>query len=118
MPTLEVQKVCVHYGQLQAVRSVSFQVGKGELVALIGSNGAGKSSTLKAVAGLVSATGGTVRLDGEEIHKLSPEQRVLRGVSLSPEGRRLFGRMSVLENLLIGAHTVKSAAKRSETLHL
>ena len=118
MPTLEVRQLSAHYGQLQAVRAVGFQVAKGELVALIGSNGAGKSSTLKAVAGLVRTTEGSILLDGEEIQRLSPEQRVLRGISLSPEGRRLFGRMTVLDNLLIGAHTVKSTAKKQETLHL
>lgn len=116
MPMLEVDKISVHYGRLEAVRSVGFRVGKGELVALIGSNGAGKSSTLKAIAGLVPTSAGTIRLDGQEVQRMPPEQRVQRGIALSPEGRRLFGRMTVLENLLIGAHTVKSEAERSETL--
>ncbi|HSV81752.1 MAG TPA: ABC transporter ATP-binding protein [Ramlibacter sp.] len=116
MRMLEVEELNVHYRQLQAVRDVSFEVHKGELVALIGSNGAGKSSTLKAIAGLVPTTSGTVRIGGEAVQRLSPEQRVQRGLSLSPEGRRLFGRMTVLENLLIGAHTVKSRAERDETL--
>lgn len=116
MPMLEVEKVSVHYKLMEAVRSVGFRVNKGELVALIGSNGAGKSSTLKAIAGSVPMSGGTIRLEGQEIHRLSPEQRVQRGIALSPEGRRLFGRMTVLENLLVGAHTIKSAAERSESL--
>src|SRR5437899_5668638 len=116
MPMLEVEKVCVHYKLMEALRSVGFRVNKGELVALIGSNGAGKSSTLKAIAGSVPMSGGTIRLEGQEIHRLSPEQRVQRGIALSPEGRRLFGRMTVLENLLVGAHTIKSAAERSESL--
>ena len=116
MPMLEVEKLGVHYRLLEAVRSVGFRVNKGELVALIGSNGAGKSSTLKAIAGSVPMSSGSIRLDGEEVHRLSPEQRVQRGIALSPEGRRLFGRMTVLENLLVGAHTIKSAAERLESL--
>ncbi|WP_446719633.1 ABC transporter ATP-binding protein [Hydrogenophaga sp. OTU3427] len=116
MPMLEVEKLSVHYRQLEAVRSVGFRVHKGELVALIGSNGAGKSSTLKAIAGLVPSSAGVIRVDGQEVQRLAPEQRVLRGVALSPEGRRLFGRMTVLENLLIGAHTVKSHHEREQTL--
>jgi len=107
MPMLEVEKVHVHYKLMEAVRAVSFRVNRGELVALIGSNGAGKSSTLKAIAGSVPMSSGAIRLDGEPIHGLGPEQRVQRGIALSPEGRRLFGRMSVLENLLVGAHTIK-----------
>ena len=116
MPMLEVEKACVHYDRMEAVRGVSFHVGKGELVALIGSNGAGKSSTLKAIAGLVGVAGGSIRLEGTAIHAMAPEQRVRRGVALSPEGRRLFGRMSVLDNLLVGAHTVSSTAEREESL--
>lgn len=118
MPMLEVSNISVHYGQLEAVRAVSFRVNKGELVALIGSNGAGKSSTLKAIMGLVPVSAGQIRVDGEEVQRTPPEQRVQRGVALSPEGRRLFGRMTVLENLLIGAHTVKSQAVRAESLRL
>lgn len=116
MPMLEVEKLGVHYRLLEAVRSVGFRVNKGELVALIGSNGAGKSSTLKAIAGSVPMSSGSIRLDGEDVHRLSPEQRVQRGIALSPEGRRLFGRMSVMENLLVGAHTVRSTAERTESL--
>lgn len=116
MPMLEVDKISVRYGQLEAVRSVSFKVATGELVALIGSNGAGKSSTLKAIAGLVPLAEGSVRVNGAEVQRLPAEQRVHLGVALSPEGRRLFGRMSVLDNLLIGAHTVKSKAEREETM--
>lgn len=118
MHMLEVTKLCVHYAKLEAVRSVSFAVNKGELVALIGSNGAGKSSTLKAIAGLVPASEGSICVDGEPVHGTPPEQRVLKGVALSPEGRRLFGRMTVQENLLIGAHTVKSESDRSESLRM
>lgn len=116
MPMLEVEKISVHYKRLEAVRSVSFQVGAGELVALIGANGAGKSSTLKAIAGLAPVSSGAIRIEGRDVQTLQPEQRVHLGIALSPEGRRLFGRMSVLDNLLIGAHTVKSRAERDESL--
>ena len=118
MPMLEVSNLCVHYGKLEAVRSVAFEVNKGELVALIGSNGAGKSSTLKAIAGLVSNSAGSIRVEGEEVQRMPTEQRVLKGIALSPEGRRLFARMTVQENLLIGAHTVKSEAERAESLKM
>ncbi|QIL73800.1 ABC transporter ATP-binding protein (plasmid) [Diaphorobacter sp. HDW4B] len=118
MPMLEVSNLCVHYGKLEAVRSVSFEVNKGELVALIGSNGAGKSSTLKAIAGLVASSAGSIRVEGDEVQRMPTEQRVLKGIALSPEGRRLFARMTVQENLLIGAHTVKSEAERAETLKM
>lgn len=116
MPMLEVEKISVHYKQLEAVRAVSFRVEAGELVALIGANGAGKSSTLKAIAGLAQVSSGAIRIQGQDIHALPPEQRVHLGIALSPEGRRLFGRMSVLDNLLIGAHTVKPRADRDESL--
>lgn len=116
MRMLEVDRISVHYGLMKAVSSIGFRVDKGEVVALIGSNGAGKSSTLKAIAGIVSSGDGTISLDGEQIQRLQPEQRVQRGIALSPEGRRLFGRMTVLENLQVGAHTIKSASERSETL--
>jgi branched-chain amino acid transport system ATP-binding protein len=113
---LEVDNLRVHYRLLEAVRSLSFKVNKGELVALIGSNGAGKSSTLKAIAGIVPASSGTVRLERKDIREWSPEQRVQAGIALSPEGRKLFARMTVLENLQVGAHTIKSAAERAESL--
>jgi branched-chain amino acid transport system ATP-binding protein len=116
MHMLDVRDLRVHYGGLAAVRGVSFKLGRGELVALIGSNGAGKSSTLKAIAGLVPCSGGVIRFQDSEIQRLAPEARVQRGVALSPEGRRLFGRMTVLENLLVGAHTVGSTAEREESL--
>lgn len=117
MRMLEVKGISIHYGLMKAVSSLAFRVDKGEVVALIGSNGAGKSSTLKAIAGIVAASAGTISLEGQDVQGLPPEERVRRGIALSPEGRRLFGRMTVLENLQVGAHTIKSAAERSETLH-
>lgn len=108
MPMLEVTDLTVRYGALEAIRKVSFAVENGEIVALIGSNGAGKSTTLRAIVGLVDAAGGAIKFNGEEITTANPANRVRDGISLSPEGRRLFGRMSVLDNLLTGAYSVSS----------
>lgn len=108
MPMLEVRNLTVSYGPLEAVRHINFTVGVGQIVALIGSNGAGKSTTLKAIIGLEPAAGGRITLDGEDIAKRNSAARVHSGIALSPEGRRLFGRMSVQDNLLAGAHGVRS----------
>ena len=116
MRMLEVDGLWVRYGQLDAVRGICFRVEQGEVVALIGSNGAGKSTTLKAVAGGLPVGAGSIRFQGEEVRQLAADQRVARGIALSPEGRRLFGRMTVLDNLLTGAHTVASAAERKASL--
>jgi branched-chain amino acid transport system ATP-binding protein len=115
---LEVCELKVCYGALEAVRKVSFRVDTGEIVALVGSNGAGKSSTLKALMGLVPVAGGALLWEGRAIEKTSAAQRVAAGIALSPEGRRLFARMSVYENLLVGAHTVRSRRRRSEMLDM
>ncbi len=116
MPTLEGKQIAVHYGSLEAVHDVSFTVGGGQIVALVGSNGAGKSTTLKAMMGLKSLSRGTLHWDGEAISAMPAAARVMRGIALSPEGRRLFPRMSVLENLQIGAHTVRSSQARQRSL--
>ena len=108
MPMLEVTDLTVRYGALEAIRKVNFAVNKGEIVALIGSNGAGKSTTLRAIVGLVSTASGAIQFDGSDITMANPANRVRDGISLSPEGRRLFGRMSVLDNLLTGAYSVRS----------
>ena len=101
---LEVNDLRVAYGGIQAVRGVSFRVAQGEMVALIGANGAGKTSTLKALARLLDAAGGSVRYQGKEISTLAPHQLVSEGIALVPEGRGVFPRMSILENLLMGAY--------------
>jgi branched-chain amino acid transport system ATP-binding protein len=100
---LAVESLLVRYGPIVAVREVSLRVEQGEIVALLGANGAGKSSFLNAVAGLVPAAGGRVRFRGEEIQQLAPERIVKSGLSLTPEGRRVFPRLSVADNLRLGA---------------
>jgi branched-chain amino acid transport system ATP-binding protein len=102
---LEVNKLRVAYGGIQAVRDISFHVDQGEMVALIGANGAGKTSTLKALARLLNAAGGSVRYCGKEISTLAPHQLVGEGIALVPEGRGVFPRMSIVENLLMGAYS-------------
>ncbi len=101
---LEVRDLRVAYGQIEAVRGISFQVDGGQVVALIGSNGAGKTTTLRTLSGLQRAKGGEVHFDGERIDRVPAHEIVARGVAHAPEGRRLFGRMTVRENLDLGAY--------------
>ena len=105
MALLELEGVDAHYGRIQALRSVTMKVEKGEIVALIGSNGAGKTTTLRTISGLMHPSGGTIRFDGKEITRTPAAQIVGLGISQSPEGRRLFPRMSVLDNLFMGAYS-------------
>jgi len=100
---LEVTGLHVAYGGIQAVRSITFHVSEGETVALIGANGAGKTSTLKAVARVLDAVGGDVHFCGEKIGKLAPHDIIRKGIALVPEGRGVFPRLTVLENLHMGA---------------
>ena len=116
MLTLEARNIVVNYGLIEAIHGVSFKVDTGKVVAFVGSNGAGKSTTLKALMGLLRVTSGEIYLDGERIDQTNSSARVSMGVSLSPEGRRLFPRMSVWENLMVGAHTVKSSSLRKSAL--
>ena len=101
---LEVTGLRVAYGGIQAVRGISFHVNQGEMVALIGANGAGKTSTLKALSRLLDTAGGSVRYDGQEISRLPPHQLIEQGIALVPEGRGVFPRMSIVENLKMGAY--------------
>ncbi len=101
---LRIQNLKSYYGRLQALRGISLHVGKGEIVTLIGANGAGKSTILNTVAGLVTQAEGAVLLDGKNIRGLSPEKIVRLGAVLVPEGRQLFAPMSVSDNLLLGAY--------------
>ena len=102
---LEVDQVDVFYGHVHALRNVSLGVDEGEIVALIGSNGAGKTTTLRTISGLVRPARGEVRMQGKPIHGLGAEQIARMGVGHAPEGRRLFARMTVKENLDMGAYS-------------
>jgi branched-chain amino acid transport system ATP-binding protein len=104
MALLEVEDIHTHYGTIEALKGVSLTVDEGEVVTLIGSNGAGKSTTLRSISGLTPATSGTVRFAGEEITRTPTEHIIARGVALAPEGRHVFPRMTVRENLDLGAH--------------
>ena len=100
---LRVDDLVVHYGVVQALRGVSFEVGEGEMVALVGANGAGKTTTLRTVSGLLAPTSGTIELGGKQIQGAAPHRVVAEGVAHLPEGRELFGGMTVFENLQLGA---------------
>ncbi len=99
---LEVRDLKVHFGVINAIKGISFEVPAGKIVTLIGANGAGKTTTLRTLSGLKRPTTGTITLDGADITKLSPQERVRRGMSQVPEGRRIFPEMTVLENLELG----------------
>ena len=110
---LEVRSAVVRYGVITAVRNVSLEVRKGEIVALLGPNGAGKSSLINAIAGVVPLASGSVALEGADISKLSIEEIVRRGISVTPEGRRVFADLTVLENLTLGGAIQPDAAGRA-----
>jgi branched-chain amino acid transport system ATP-binding protein len=101
---LELAAISVHYAKNQVLRAVDLRVGAGEVVALIGANAAGKSTTMRLIAGLKRATSGSIRFDGIEIESLSTPKRVRLGIALVPEGRQVFAQSSVLENLTMGAY--------------
>lgn len=111
MALLEISGIDVFYGRVQAVRGASLQVDAGEVVALIGSNGAGKTTTLRTISGLLHPTHGSIKFDGKDITHMQPQKIVDLGVCQSPEGRRLFARMTVLDNLRMGAYTRKNTAE-------
>jgi branched-chain amino acid transport system ATP-binding protein len=104
MALLEVEDIHTHYGTIEALRGVSLTVDQGEVVTLIGSNGAGKSTTLRSISGLTSASSGRITFGGDEITRVPAQDIVGRGVALAPEGRHVFPRMTVRENLDLGAH--------------
>lgn len=106
---LEVNNLNVSYGGIKAVKEISFHVPKGEVVTLIGANGAGKSSTLRSIVGLVRPEGGSIQFEGTELSGLSTDQIVSKGITLVPEGRRVFSDLTVLENLKIGAYMRKDS---------
>lgn len=102
---LEVRDLQVAYGGIQAVKGISLQIAPGELVALIGSNGAGKTTTLKTLAGLLQPVNGEIKYDGNSLKNIAAHQRVSMGIALVPEGRGVFARLTVAENLQMGAYS-------------
>jgi branched-chain amino acid transport system ATP-binding protein len=113
---LAVEGLSAAYGAVTALWDVTFDVGKGEVVALVGANGAGKTTTLKALSGLVRARAGTIRLDGERLDALAPAAIVARGLIHVPEGRKLFPEMTVRDNLLLGAYSPAARPQQAERL--
>jgi branched-chain amino acid transport system ATP-binding protein len=109
-PLLEVRDLVVHHGQLRALEGISLRVFPGEVYAIIGANGAGKSTLLRTIAGLHRPTTGTVLFDGTDVTRLRPERRATQGIVMVPEGRRLFGSLSVEENLKVGATYARPGA--------
>ncbi len=105
MALLEVENIEARYGRIRALAGVSLYVEEGEIVTLIGANGAGKSTTLRTISGLMRPSAGTIRFDGRDITRTAPDEIVRLGISQSPEGRRVFARMTVRENLELGAFT-------------
>ncbi len=110
MAILEVNDIHTYYGAIQALHGVSLHVDEGEIVTLIGANGAGKSTLLNTICGLLRPRHGTIYLEGQPIHELPPHEIVMRGLAQSPEGRNVFGRLNVTENLEMGAFARKDKA--------
>lgn len=110
MSTLSIRNLDVRHGLLQAVRDLSFDLAKGDVLALVGANGAGKTTLLRSIAGAHLPAGGQILLDGEDVTAVPSHKRIARGIALVPEGRRLFSQMTVEENLLLG----KSAGRKGE----
>jgi branched-chain amino acid transport system ATP-binding protein len=101
---LEISGLTSHYGRIQALKGIDVTVGEGELVALVGANGAGKTTLLRCISGVQGVTGGSISFEGKDITKMAPEGRVALGISQSPEGRQVFGPMSVEDNLRLGGY--------------
>jgi branched-chain amino acid transport system ATP-binding protein len=115
-PLLEVKDLRVKYGNVEALHGISVTVRQGEIVAILGANGAGKSTTLRAISGLVKPSSGQIRFDGQPAHTIPAHERVRLGLAQAPEGRRIFGTLTVRENLGLGAFTRSDKAKIAETL--
>ncbi|MBM3476492.1 MAG: ABC transporter ATP-binding protein [Armatimonadetes bacterium] len=113
---LVLRKVDVHYGPIQALHDVSLEIAEGEIVTLIGANGAGKSTTLRLVSGLVRSTSGEVLFENASLAKVAPHDIVARGIGQVPEGRRVFAGLTVLENLEMGAYLVRGRQRVREAL--
>lgn len=104
---LEIKDLQIHYGAIKAIRNINLSVPEGSIVTLIGSNGAGKTSTLRAISGIIKVAGGSISYNGNNITNLHPEKIVKMGICQSPEGRLIFSNLTVEENLLMGAYTRK-----------
>lgn len=117
MAMLEVKDLQVYYGVIQAIKGVSFHVQEGEVIALIGANGAGKTTILHTVSGLIAPKAGSIIFEGRDIVKTPGHKIVSMGMAHVPEGRRVFAQLSVLQNLKMGAYTRKSKEEISQTLH-
>jgi len=104
-PMLEIRGLTSHYGRIQALHGIALQVGQGQLVAVVGANGAGKTTLMRTISGVQPASGGTVRYLGEDFTKTSPDRRVRAGICQVPEGRQVFGPMTVEDNLRMGGYT-------------
>lgn len=111
---LDMVNVNANYGSSQVLFDVNIRINEGELVTIIGSNGAGKSTIIKTICGWLSPISGNIILNGEDVTSLPPQELARRGIAISPEGRRVFSKMSVLENLEIGAYSSKSKGKLDE----
>jgi branched-chain amino acid transport system ATP-binding protein len=111
---LEIEDLHVYYGEIHALKGVSIQVARGEIVALLGNNGAGKTTTLKTISGLLRPRQGRILLEGRAIHALPPHAIVAQGVAQSPEGRKIFNRLTVADNLEMGAYLRSDAAVRGD----
>lgn len=107
MALLEIENIHAYYGHIHALKGVSLHVEKGEIVTLIGANGAGKSTTLKTTSGLLKPRQGSIRFEGEDLSRYRPHEIVAKGIVQVPEGRRVFGRLTVRENLEMGAFAIK-----------
>jgi branched-chain amino acid transport system ATP-binding protein len=114
MALLEVDEIHTHYGSIEALKGVSLTVDEGEVVTLIGSNGAGKSTTLRSISGLTTASAGKISFNGHEITRIPAHEIVARGIALVPEGRHCFPRMTVRENLDLGAYKRRGDAVRED----
>ncbi|MGQ9792094.1 MAG: ABC transporter ATP-binding protein [Anaerolineae bacterium] len=116
MALLEVDNIHTYYGSIHALKGISISVDKGEIVTLVGANGAGKSTTLNTICGILKPRHGEIRLDGEPLNALKPHEIVAKGVSQAPEGRRIFSRLTVMENLEMGAYARSDRDRIAEDL--
>jgi branched-chain amino acid transport system ATP-binding protein len=116
VPLLEVENVAAHYGGLQALFGINLRVFPGEIVTLIGANGAGKTTTLRVISGVKHPSAGSLRFAGEDVSRVRADQMVARGISHVPEGRQVFGFMTVRENLSLGAYTPRARSQMKDAL--